>query len=101
LGIRRTTQFAHDKTDDDVRFFEEEFPDALPLMPNLLDDFRNDPTGSLVTIRCARGFTRTRPALSATPRTGSYHFIARDECCLPKRRRATDLAIGNFIEMRD
>src|SRR5213596_3036277 len=46
--------FATMKTDDDVRrFFEEEFPDAVPVMPNLLDDFKNNPTGSLVTIRCA------------------------------------------------
>src|SRR5205085_3046559 len=44
--------FATTKTDDDVRrFFNEEFPDAVPLMPNLLDDFKNNPTGSLVTIR--------------------------------------------------
>ena len=29
--------FATTKTDDDVRrFFDEEFPDAVPLMPNLL-----------------------------------------------------------------
>jgi kynurenine 3-monooxygenase len=41
-------------TDDDVRrFFTEEFPDAVPLMPTLLEDFRNNPTGSLVTVRCA------------------------------------------------
>src|SRR6266487_2618109 len=45
--------FAATKTDDDVRqFFKEEFPDAVPLMPTLLDDFRNNPTGSLVTVRC-------------------------------------------------
>src|SRR5205085_7345936 len=45
--------FATTKTDDDVRrFFEEEFPDAVPLMPNLLDDFKNNPTGSLVPIPC-------------------------------------------------
>ena len=44
--------FATTKTDDNVRrFFEEEFPDAVPLMPDLLDDFRNNPMGSLVTIR--------------------------------------------------
>src|SRR5919108_2328791 len=46
--------FATTKTDDDVRqFFDQEFPDAVPLMPNLLEDFNNNPTGSLVTIRCA------------------------------------------------
>jgi kynurenine 3-monooxygenase len=33
-------------------FFEEVFPDALPLMPELEKDFLQNPTGSLVTIRC-------------------------------------------------
>src|SRR4029077_20075048 len=56
--------FATTKTDDDVRrFFAEEFPDALPLMPTLLDDFRNNPTGSLVTIRCAPWFYRDKACL--------------------------------------
>src|SRR2546421_6940468 len=56
--------FATTKTDDDVRrFFEEEFPDAVPLMPNLLDDFRNNPTGSLVTIRCAPWFYQDKVCL--------------------------------------
>src|SRR5207244_11203257 len=46
--------FESTKTDDDVRrFFDEEFPDAVPLMPALLEDYRENPTGSLVTIRCA------------------------------------------------
>ena len=46
--------FATTVDDDDVRrFFDDEFPDAVPLMPALLDDFRENPTGSLVTIRCA------------------------------------------------
>src|SRR5207248_8038452 len=49
--------FESTKTDDDVRrFFDEEFPDAVPLMPALLEDFKNNPTGSLVTIRCAPWF---------------------------------------------
>jgi len=33
-------------------FFEREFADALPLMPNLVEDFFDNPTDSLVTIRC-------------------------------------------------
>ncbi|MCX7930080.1 MAG: FAD-dependent monooxygenase [Chlorobi bacterium] len=38
---------------DDVRaFFEHHFPDAVTLMPTLLEDFENNPTSSLVTIRC-------------------------------------------------
>src|SRR5437773_3901500 len=46
--------FATTNTDDEVRrFFDEEFSDAVSLMPTLLDDFRQNPTGSLVTICCA------------------------------------------------
>ncbi|MGK7390586.1 MAG: FAD-dependent oxidoreductase [Candidatus Cyclobacteriaceae bacterium M2_1C_046] len=33
-------------------FFKETFPDALELMPELLDHWHENPTGSLVTIRC-------------------------------------------------
>lgn len=46
--------FASTRTDDDVRrFFGEEFPDAVPRMPSLLEDYQENLTGSLVTIRCA------------------------------------------------
>ena len=34
-------------------FFERQFPDVLPLMPNLLEDWRANPVSSLATIRCA------------------------------------------------
>lgn len=41
------------KTREEVsRFFEEQFPDAVPMMPGLLDDFFANPTSSLVTVRC-------------------------------------------------
>ncbi len=41
-------------TDDDAirRFFDRHFPDVTPLMPTLLEDFKHNPTGSMVTIRC-------------------------------------------------
>ena len=124
--------FATMKTDDDVRrFFEEEFPDAVPLMPSLLDDFRNNPTGSLVTIRCAPWFYRDKACLvgdaahAVVPFYGQGMNAAFEDCvvldeCLelfPERRERAfaeyfrrrkqnidalaDLAIGNFIEMRD
>jgi len=124
--------FATTKTDDDIRrFFEEEFPDAVPLMPNLLDDFRNNPTGSLVTIRCAPWFYKDRVALvgdaahAVVPFYGQGMNAAFEDCvvldeCLEKfphdRHRAfaeyferrkvnadalADLALQNFIEMRD
>ena len=124
--------FATTKTDDDVRrFFEEEFPDAVSLMPTLLDDFRDNPTGSLVTIRCAPWFYRDRVCLvgdaahAVVPFYGQGMNAAFEDCvvldeCLQNspqdRERAfaeyfhrrkenadalADLAIGNFIEMRD
>jgi kynurenine 3-monooxygenase len=124
--------FATTKTDDDIRrFFEEEFPDAVPLIPNLLDDFRNNPTGSLVTIRCAPWFYKDRVALvgdaahAVVPFYGQGMNAAFEDCvvldeCLEKfphdRHRAfaeyferrkvnadalADLALENFIEMRD
>ena len=56
--------FATTKTDDDVRrFFDEEFPDAVPLMPTLARRFPDNPTGSLVTIRCAPWFYRDKVCL--------------------------------------
>jgi kynurenine 3-monooxygenase len=41
------------QTEADVTsFFAEVFPDALPLMPDLTKDFFENPTGSLVTVKC-------------------------------------------------
>lgn len=34
-------------------FFEEHFVDAVPCMPNITEEFFNNPTSSLVTVRCA------------------------------------------------
>ncbi|MGI5132058.1 FAD-dependent oxidoreductase [Pseudonocardia sp. CA-107938] len=33
--------------------FAEHYPDAVPLMPTLVEDFLRNPVGSLVTVRCA------------------------------------------------
>ena len=124
--------FATTKTDDDVRrFFEEEFQDAVPLMPTLLEDFRDNPTGSLVTIRCAPWFYRDKTCLvgdaahAVVPFYGQGMNAAFEDCvvldeCLEEfpdkrefafaeyfRRRKENadalaaLAIGNFMEMRD
>ena len=124
--------FATAQTDNDVhRFFEEEFPDAVPLMPTLLEDFRQNPTGSLVTIRCAPWYYQDKVCLlgdaahAVVPFYGQGMNAAFEDCvvldeCLEKfpenwergfaeyfsRRKENtdalaDLAIGNFIEMRD
>jgi kynurenine 3-monooxygenase len=124
--------FATTKTDDGVRrFFDEEFPDAVPLMPTLLEDFRQNPTGSLVTIRCAPWYYKDKVALvgdaahAVVPFYGQGMNAAFEDCvvldeCFEKfpdnRERAfaeyfsrrkvnadalASLAIENFIEMRD
>jgi kynurenine 3-monooxygenase len=124
--------FAATKTDDQIRrFFDEEFPDAVSLMPSLLDDFKTNPTGSLVTIRCAPWFYKDKVALvgdaahAVVPFYGQGMNAAFEDCvvldeCLAEfpldRQRAfaqyfarrkenadalADLAVQNFIEMRD
>src|SRR5436190_3657047 len=124
--------FATTKTDDEIRrFFDEEFPDAMPLMPSLLDDFKRNPTGSLVTIRSAPWFYENKVALvgdaahAVVPFYGQGMNAAFEDCvvldeCLAEfpgdRQRAfaeyfarrkenadalADLAVQNFIEMRD
>jgi len=124
--------FATTKTDDEVcDFFREEFPDAVPLMPTLLEDFRQNPTGSLVTVRCAPWFYKDKDALvgdaahAVVPFYGQGMNAAFEDCvvldeCLAEfpdnRERAfaeyfsqrkenanalADLAVQNFIEMRD
>jgi kynurenine 3-monooxygenase len=124
--------FATTKTDDEVcDFFWEEFPDAVPLMPTLLEDFRQNPTGSLVTIRCAPWYYKDKVAVvgdaahAVVPFYGQGMNAAFEDCvvldeCLAEipnnRERAfaeyfsrrkenadalADLALENFIEMRD
>ena len=42
------------KTEDNVlEFFQKEFPDAMAIMPNLLDDFFQNPTAPLGTVKCS------------------------------------------------
>ena len=124
--------FATTKMDEDVRrFFGEEFRDAVPLMPTLLEDFRQNPTGSLVTIRCAPWYYRDKVCLvgdaahAVVPFYGQGMNAAFEDCavldeCLDQfadnrelafaeyfsRRKENadalaDLALKNFVEMRD
>jgi kynurenine 3-monooxygenase len=124
--------FATTRSDDQVRrFFDDEFPDAVPLMPTLLQDFKENPTGSLVTIRCAPWYYEDKVALvgdaahAVVPFYGQGMNAAFEDCvvfdeCMGQwpndRRRAfaeyfqrrkenadalADLAVHNFIEMRD
>ncbi len=45
--------FASVKTKEEcMKFFRRVFPDVVPLMPALVEDFFHNPTGSLVTVKC-------------------------------------------------
>ncbi len=120
------------RTDDDVRrFFANEFPDAVPLMPTLLADYRANPTGAMVTVRCRPWQHQGKVAIVGDAAHAVVPFygqgmnaafedvVALDESFqqhgpdwrrvfeeYEKSRKANcdalaDLAIGNFIEMRD
>ena len=114
-----------------IQFFGTEFPDAVPLMPTLLNDYQSNPTGTLVTIRCGPWIYHDKVALvgdaahAVVPFYGQGMNAAFEDCvvldqCLEKfpndRARAlteyfgrrkpnadalADLAIENFVEMRD
>lgn len=120
------------KTRDDVMaFFKEEFPDAIPLMPTLLDDYFANPTSSLVTVKCKPWVWDEKIALigdaahAIVPFYGQGMNCGFEDCvilneliekhgdlngkCLkeyetlrkPDGDAIADLAIANFIEMRD
>ncbi len=112
-------------------FFREQFPDALELMPSLEDDFISNPTGSLVTVRCnpwhlgGRVLLLGDAAHAIVPFFGQGMNAAFEDCsvldqcietyggdwaaifpAMTKMRRENcdaiaDMAIDNFIEMRD
>ena len=130
--FRGENSFAQLATRDEVRaYFGATFPDAVPLMPTLEDDFLLNAVGSLVTVRCAPWRHQDRVALlgdaahAVVPFYGQGANAAFEDCmvldqCLKEfgddtaealaayeRRRKphadalADLAIGNFVEMRD
>ncbi|MBS1543279.1 MAG: FAD-dependent monooxygenase, partial [Bacteroidetes bacterium] len=123
--------FATLETDEDIsQFFQKTFPDVVPLMPTLLEDFRDNPTSSLVTIRCYP-WVRNKVVLIGDAAHGIVPFFGQgmnagfEDCrilnqlldasgddwekALPEfvRLRKPDadaiaqLALDNFIEMRD
>jgi len=119
------------RTEDDLRrFFRAQFADAMPLLPNLGEQYFANPTGSLVTVRTAPWHVAGRVVLlgdaahAVVPFYGQGANASFEDClvlaeCLrgePDRTRAladyqarrqpntdalADLAVENFLEMRD
>jgi kynurenine 3-monooxygenase len=119
------------KTNSDVqKFFEETFPDALNLMPDMLNDFNSNPTSSLVTVKCSP-WVRNKTLLigdaahAIVPFFGQGMNAGFEDCRIlndllnkhsdnwetvlsefqQQRKLDADaiaqLALDNFIEMRD
>ncbi len=121
-----------DQTNSDqeiLNFMNTYFADAVPLMPELLNDFKRNPVGSLVTVRCYPWHMKKATLIgdachAIVPFYGQGMNCAFEDCveldnCLEefgdwdkamneyqKRRKPNadaiaDLALQNFIEMRD
>ena len=112
-------------------FFKEEFPDTVALMPTLLEDYFANPASSLVTVKCKPWVWDEKIALigdaahAIVPFYGQGMNCGFEDCvvlnelmdkhgdingaCLkeyetlrkPDGDAIADLAIANFIEMRD
>jgi kynurenine 3-monooxygenase len=116
---------------DVIRFFEERFPDALRLMPQLADNYFANPTGGMVTIKCSpwhiegKGLVLGDAAHAIVPFFGQGINCGFEDCTFLielidkygadwrrvlaefelERKVNTDaiadMAIENFTEMRD
>jgi len=124
--------FARLSTQADVmQFFESRFPDAVPVMPQLTDNYFANPTGAMVTIKCSPWHVGGRALLlgdavhAIVPFFGQGINCGFEDCtCLielidrygadwrrifpefEKERKVNtdaiaDMAIENFTEMRD
>jgi kynurenine 3-monooxygenase len=123
--------FENLQTDAQIEgFFEKYFPDVLPLMPNLLTDFRENPTASLVTVKCSHwthnnillmgdaahavvpfygqgmnaGFEDCRVLSHIIDQhKGNWDTIAQEYQAqrVENGHAIADLALQNFVEMRD
>ena len=112
-------------------FFNKTFPDAIPLMPTLLDDYFDNPTSNLIMVRCEPWNYKDQIALvgdaahAIVPFYGQGMNCGFEDCTVfdqmlsdandnwdglldkyseqrvPDGNAILDLALYNYIEMRD
>jgi kynurenine 3-monooxygenase len=113
------------------QFFEETFPDTVKLMPDLVNEYFSNPTSSLVTVKCFPWSYKSNTLLigdaahAIVPFFGQGMNCGFEDCTIlnqlienydedwekilpafekqrkPDADAIADLAIENFIEMRD
>ena len=116
---------------DIEHFFKEYFPDVIPLMPTYKEDFSLNPTASLVTVRCFPWTYQDKACLigdaahAIVPFFGQGMNCGFEDCTVlnelmdlhgddwkkilpafelsrkPNADAIADLALNNFVEMRD
>lgn len=114
-----------------MKFFRETFPDAVELMPTLEEDYFNNPSSSLVTVKCFpwahgdKSLLLGDAAHAIVPFFGQGMNCGFEDCSLlddllnggevnwqetfesfqrirkPNSDAIAELAVNNFIEMRD
>ncbi|XZF12837.1 FAD-dependent oxidoreductase [Chitinophagaceae bacterium MMS25-I14] len=120
------------KTADEVMsFFKKEFPDAVDMMPTLLEDFMHNPTSSLITTHISPWHYQDKSALigdaahAIVPFYGQGMNAGFEDCSVlsglmdkhgddwaailkeyeqkrkPNGDAVAELALQNFVEMRD
>ena len=111
--------------------FEKEFSSAVPLMPSYVDDFLNNPVGNLGTVRLNKWIYQNSIALMGDASHAIVPFFGQgmnsgfedcttmlqllqkskgnwdqtlndyDEIQRPNAKAIADMALENFVEMRD
>ncbi|MEQ8702506.1 MAG: NAD(P)/FAD-dependent oxidoreductase [Phaeodactylibacter sp.] len=128
----QTPAFEQLHTDEQIMaFFEQYFSDAIPLIPNLLEEFHENPTSSLVTIRCSPWCCEDKVLIMGDASHAIVPFYGQgmnsgfEDCTLldelleehqgnwtttievfnatriKNANAIADLALRNFVEMRD
>ena len=126
------TSFSKLDSEEKVKlFFQKTFPDAVPLMPDYINEFFNNPTSSLVTVKCFPWIREDQFALIGDAAHAMVPFFGQgmncgfEDCRIldelidkyqddwktilseyqftrkPDGDAISDMAINNFTEMRD
>ena len=132
LPFEGRDSFEQLSTDRNVlEFFQSRFPDVVPLMPELVNNFSTNPVGAMVTIKCSPWHHGNKALLLGDSAHAIVPFFGQgincgfEDCSVlmelldrhgpdfglvfrefEKARRVNtdaiaDLALENFIEMRD